>query len=48
MESITLLFVGGLVAAGVFVTLLVRKDIATKNKMDRARQRQRLPRVGGR
>jgi uncharacterized membrane protein YciS (DUF1049 family) len=44
MESITVLFVAGLVVASVLVTLLVRKDIVTKNELERARQRERLRR----
>ena len=48
METITLLFVSGLVAAGVIVTLLVRKDIVTRNEMERAARRERVRRAGGR
>jgi uncharacterized membrane protein YciS (DUF1049 family) len=48
MESITVLFVAGLVVAGVLVTLLVRKDSVTKNELERERLRERLRRGGGR
>jgi hypothetical protein len=41
MESITVLFVTILLIAGVFVTLMVRRDIASSNELERQRQRWR-------
>jgi hypothetical protein len=46
MESITLLFVTGLLAAGLFVTLLVRRDIVSRRELERERQRQSWRRAG--
>jgi hypothetical protein len=48
MESITLLFVSGLLLVALYLTLMVRKDIALKNEVERERQRQRPRRAGGR
>ena len=48
MESITLLFVIGLLLVGLYVTLLVRRDIMMRNEVDRERRRQRFRRAGGR
>ena len=48
MESITLLFVMGLLLVGLYVTLLVRRDIMDRNELDRERRRQRFRRAGGR
>ena len=44
MGAITLLFVAGLLAAGILITLIVRKDLASRNRFERQRQR----RAGGR
>lgn len=48
MESITLLFVMGLLLVGLYITLLVRRDIVTRNELDRERRRQKFRRAGGR
>jgi hypothetical protein len=48
MESITLLFVTALLAAGVFVTLLVRKDFLYRAELERERRRRNLRRASDR
>jgi hypothetical protein len=45
MESITLLFVTALLAAGVVVTLLVRRDIASRDAWERERRRRQWRRA---
>lgn len=40
MEPITLLFVTALLAAGVYVTGVVRRDILTSQRLERERRRE--------
>lgn len=48
MESITLLFVLGLLLVSLYLTLLVRRDLSSKDAVERERRRQRPRRAGGR
>ena len=48
METTMLLFVTLLVVAGVFVTLIVRRDFVYRDELERERRRQRLRRPGAR
>jgi hypothetical protein len=48
MESLTLLFVSGMAVAAILLTLLVRKDFSSREKLERERRRQTARRVRGR